>query len=99
MTPREDEISSKVVEILLKRLSPERVILFGSRGKGENNPRSDFDFAVFCPAPGISKEREVKEEIDKISGLYKVDIVYIKRVEEEFKEIIISTGKVIYERK
>ncbi|MBU0683045.1 MAG: nucleotidyltransferase domain-containing protein [Candidatus Omnitrophota bacterium] len=95
---REKEIVQAVVNILAEVLSPSRIILFGSRAKGNNEQHADFDFAVDIPRPDISMERKIKDEVEKASGLYKVDIIYLDDVDEDFKNIVLGTGKVIYER-
>ncbi|MDI6758174.1 MAG: nucleotidyltransferase domain-containing protein [Candidatus Omnitrophota bacterium] len=84
------------MNILRELLKPPCIILFGSRIKGDNSEHSDFDFALDCPKPSLEMERKVNEAIEKISGLYKVDIVYLSSVDREFKGIILKTGKVIY---
>lgn len=96
---RADKILVEITEILKKNFNPSKIILFGSRAKNINDPHADFDIAVSTERPSISKERKIKEEIEKVSGLYKVDIVYISSVDKEFKDIIIKTGKVLYERR
>jgi predicted nucleotidyltransferase len=98
MTKREKEIIQGVVNALREVLAPERIFLFGSRAKGDNDPRADFDFAVDCPEMGVSVLRAVRERIDGIRGLYKVDIVHLDSVDEAFRRIIEKTGTVIYER-
>jgi uncharacterized protein len=95
---REEEILDKVLGILVEHLSPERIILFGSRGKGKFSGNPDFDFAVDTETPDIRTERLVHDEIEKVAGLYKVDVVYLPAVDEDFREIIYETGKVVYER-
>jgi len=42
--------------------------------------------------------RELREKLEEISGLYKVDIVFLESVDKEFKDIILKRGKILYER-
>ncbi len=98
MSDREAEILEGTVALLRKHLSPSRIIHFGSRARNINGKHSDFDFAVDCRVPEISIQREIKEDIEGISGLYKVDVVYMPSVDDAFKDIILKTGKVVYER-
>lgn len=98
MNNREKEIISNTVDILKKHLNPAKIILFGSRVKGLNTEQADFDFAVDSPRPEISIQRRIIDEIEKKSGLYKVDIVYLPSIDKKFKEIILNTGRVIYEK-
>ena len=97
MNKRESKIIKSAVEIFKRYLSPKKIFFFGSRVKKENKGKSDFDFAIDCKPPNISIQRRIKDDIEKISGLYKIDIVYLPEVDPDFRKIIISTGKVIYE--
>jgi predicted nucleotidyltransferase len=95
-SPREKEVLGKAEDILIHELSPARIILFGSRAKGTQTPGSDFDLAVDAPRPERGIELKIREEIETVSGLYKVDVVYLGNIEEAFKNLILKTGKVIY---
>ena len=95
---REAEIIKNTVEIIKNYCHPSKIILFGSRAQEKNHCHADFDFAVDIKKPSISMQREIRNAIDKISGLYKVDIVYLLSIDKEFKNIILQTGKVLYER-
>lgn len=95
---REKEILTGIIEIVKRYLIPERIILFGSRAQNRNDTASDFDIAVDTEPVDIETERKMKESIEKISGLYNVDIVFLKSVDTEFRNIVEKTGTVIYER-
>lgn len=98
MERRHKEIVTGVVDILVKKLNPSRILLFGSRIKGNNGKHADFDIAVDSGTPTVSLQRSINEEVESIAGLYKVDVVYLKSVDKKFKDIILKTGKVIYEK-
>ena len=98
MTAREEEIAQKTLQIFKSHLNPRRVILFGSRAKGKAAPASDFDWAVDCPPVDAAHKRRISEAIEQISGLYKTDVVYLTEVDEDFRQIILLTGKVCYEK-
>lgn len=98
LSQRENEILQTAAAILKKYLNPGKIVLFGSRGKGNFHKNSDFDLALDKDRPDIRIERKISEEMDEVAGLYKVDIVYLNDVDEEFREIILKTGKAIYER-
>ena len=42
----------------------ERVVLYGSRARGDHQPDSDYDIAVFIKNPGT-----LTEELDKLASL------------------------------
>jgi len=90
----------KIVKVLSENLKPKKIILFGSRAKGNNYNGSDIDLCV-VGAKELDKRnlRKLKEKIDDISGLYSVDLIFYEKIDEEFKKIILETGKVIYEKK
>jgi len=97
-TSREEEIINKVISILVEKLNPKKILLFGSRAKGENTRHADFDFAVDHRKPDLNDVRTIKEEIEIIAGLYKVDLVFLENVDAKFKEIVLKTGKIVYEQ-
>lgn len=99
MISREKEIVDAVVEIVKNKLDPDRIFLFGSRAKGSNGQSADFDIAIEAKKPSISTQREINEKIDEISGLYKVDVVYMDSIDDEFKNIILESGEIIYEQR
>ena len=97
-TPREDEVMRKVIGVLRDNLNPPRILLFGSRAKGTHYRQSDFDFAVDAKKQNDSGTWDLEEKIDAVSGLYDVDVIYLPEVDDEFRQIIFKTGKVVYER-
>jgi predicted nucleotidyltransferase len=63
MNRREKEILEGVVEILKRELNPPKIILFGSRAKGNNSEHADFDFAAEVKRPNISVQRKIADEM------------------------------------
>jgi len=98
MTPRENEVLETALTILKREVDPRKIILFGSRAEGRNHPGSDFDLAVDGPRPQ-DRAYQILQTINDSVGLYTVDIVYLPNVEPDFQNLIMKTGKVIYERK
>ncbi len=96
---REKEVIRDLVLILKNELDAEKIILFGSRAKDSRISNSDFDIAVTGKKISFRDLRELEEKIDEIAGLYSVDLIFLDSVEENFKNIILKTGKIIYERK
>jgi len=95
---REKEVLDNVVSLLKENLNPNLILLFGSRAGKNYSPNSDFDIAVDGEKINIRELRELKEKIEKVSGLYNVDIVFLESVDRDFKDIIIKKGKILYER-
>lgn len=89
----------KVVGFLIEELSPEKIILFGSLAKRRKQKGFDIDLAIDCEAPSDFRyRRKLREKLNQIAGIYSVDLVFINEVEEDFKQLILQTGRVIYEK-
>ncbi|QCI27601.1 type VII toxin-antitoxin system MntA family adenylyltransferase antitoxin [Caminibacter pacificus] len=82
---------SKIVEVI-KEYNPKSIYLFGSRARGDNLKTSDIDIAVDLKLD-FREKRKLKEKIDKVAGLYSVDLVFFDEMSEKFKEKVIKEGK------
>jgi predicted nucleotidyltransferase len=85
----EKKLKKEILEIIGKRLDFKKykVFFFGSRVKGNNFPRADIDIGIEGPKEtpdGVVSD--IKEELDKLSTLYKFDVVDFKTVSEKFKK-------------
>ncbi len=95
---REENIIDNIVFLLRKDIGPDRIFLFGSRAEGRHSSGSDFDIALDGKKIGVRKMRELREKLEEVSGLHKVDIIFLESVDKEFKDIILKKGKILYER-
>ena len=64
------EIMSRIIEEC-KKYNAQEVVLFGSRAKGTAKTTSDFNIAV----TGVKDIEGLREELDSIPTLYKIDLV------------------------
>lgn len=72
-----------------------KVVLFGSRAKGTNRPKSDIDLAVNGGEHFDAFYRRVQ---DDLWSLLKVDVVNLDEpISEGLKREITTYGKVLYE--
>jgi len=95
---REKEVLDKIVLLLKEKLNPSMIILFGSRASEKHNTGSDFDIALDGDKIDVREMRKLKEKLEEISGLYRVDLIFLESVDSEFKNIIIRRGKILYGR-
>ncbi len=72
---------------IIEQLQPEKIILYGSKAKGEDNEFSDTDIAVV----GVKK-------FDTTEIFGAVDIVEFEKAPESLKEKIEAEGIILYER-
>ncbi len=76
----------------------DRVILFGSRARGDNRERADIDLAVECPGAGILQWFDMLDAVDTAPTLLKVDLVRLDQAPDELAQVIRTEGRVLYER-
>jgi len=95
-TAREKSVLKAALKILREELRPRKILLFGSRAKGTQRKGSDFDLALDCPKPPGRKAERLEERISEKSGLFRIDLVYLPAATKDFRDIILSTGKVVY---
>ena len=85
MDKKSIEIAKKFASRIKKEIEAEKVILFGSRARGDNFQRSDFDFLI------VSKKFSNIPVIFRMSILYDywnedIDMEAICYTPEEFKK-------------
>ncbi len=93
---RVKQILHKVSEILETDHHPKKIILFGSRAKRNFRKHADFDFAIDAAEPDNTSKRKLSEKIESISGLYKIDLVFLKNIDKDFENIILNSGRILY---
>jgi len=87
---------------LIKRASDlldlSKIILFGSRARGNARENSDFDLAF-----EFSKKEKwglfVTEAQEESPSLYDYDLIDLDSCDEKFKQKIFEEGVIIYDRK
>lgn len=93
-----ENIIAEIVKAIRLHSDPEKIILFGSRAQGYETERSDIDIAVQDALVTDRQMRLIREAVEDIRTLRKIDIVWLERISEDFRQEIFRTGKVIYER-
>lgn len=95
-----------LVDTLIREVEPDRIILFGSRAKGDDGEGSDYDVCVL--KTGLKHRRKLAKQIYRL--LYDVDLPVDVIVEtpERFDQLkdnrfliykeIAEHGQVIYEK-
>lgn len=97
---REDQILNWIREGL-RRYSVElkgyRVILFGSRGRGDQCARSDFDLGILGDTPiSLSTFYRISDFLEQIPTLYRIDWVDLNRASDSLRKNALNDARVIY---
>ncbi len=88
----------KEIKSISEKYPIQKIILFGSRARGDNKPTSDIDIAVDV-LPGFKSEGIFASEIEDLDTLLKFDIVFLHEIRN--KNLITNIdeeGIIIYER-
>jgi predicted nucleotidyltransferase len=93
-----------MVELIVKRFHPEKVILFGSHARGEAGPDSDVDLLVVMPVSGSKREKAIEIAVALHGIRVPKDIIVTTPEEFEWRKDIPGTierpavleGKVLY---
>lgn len=77
----------------------DKVVLFGSRARGDASQVSDYDIAVFAKELTAIDRARFCEVVDEIPTLKKIDVVFIDSgTAEGLIESINKDGVVVYEK-
>lgn len=104
-----DSIQEKIDEMvrrIVKRVHPEKIILFGSYARGSATIDSDADILVVMPVKGSKRKRATDIDIALVGVDLPVDVIVVTPEELEQNRNRIGTiiypalreGKVLYER-
>jgi predicted nucleotidyltransferase len=99
MTPDLPPSIRRLIDYGIQSVDPDRIILFGSRARGDAREGSDFDLAFDFPS--TQKHQWLKflaEANDLPLTLRPTDLVDIHEASPDLRECIITEGVLIYER-
>jgi predicted nucleotidyltransferase len=90
------EILNKIIDISKQHENIEKVVLFGSRARGNNLEKSDIDLAIYCDGDIFEFVEEIEE---KVPTLLEFDFSDMKRIKDElFIEQVEKDGITLYEK-
>lgn len=76
-----------------------KVVLYGSRARGDFSSKSDIDLALYTPDISHSEQNLIEDRILQIPTYLKVDIVFMNRLKnEQLIRNIEREGVVLYEQ-
>ena len=87
-----------MVEQIRRSRSVERIILFGSRARGDHGERSDIDLGIACPGASPEEWAAIWNIVDEAPTLLNVDLVRLEHVDDTLREAIEREGVVLYAR-
>jgi len=92
-----DSVIEDIKEIAMK-YKVKKIVLFGSRARGDHSAVSDYDFAVFENYLSELDKARLYADVDEIETLKKIDIVFVRENStDELMESIKKDGVILYE--
>jgi predicted nucleotidyltransferase len=106
-TPAESEAAIRqAVERIATRFHPDKIILFGSRARGQGGPDSDADLLIVMRVDGSKRQQAVQMDLALEGIPIPIDLIVVTPEEvEKYRDAIgtiireaVREGKVLYER-
>ncbi len=96
----------KMVQRIVRRFHPERVILFGSHARGEAGPDSDVDLLVVMPFDGFKHKKQAEIRVALHDIRVPKDIIVTTPEDFAWRKDVVGTieypaareGRVLYAR-
>ena len=93
-----DDVLCNIITVA-SQYNVEKVVLFGSRARGDHSETSDYDIAIFGNALSLMDQASLCSDMEEIHTLKKIDVVFVnKSPEDRLREKIENEGVVIYEQ-
>ncbi len=94
-----DTILNQLRETVARWPEVEKLVLFGSRARGDFRPGSDIDLAIFAPRLSDREFAHLWNTIDDLPIAFKLDILHWDHLDNAaLREQIQKEGMTLYER-
>ena len=102
----DEQTIQHVVRTIVERMSPRRIILFGSYARGKAEPDSDLDLFVELDAslPGRGRAMRIKQLFDTYPCSMDIvvytpqEVAYWRQAAASLVASVLREGRVLYER-
>lgn len=68
----------------------QKIILFGSRARGTQQPRSDIDLAIVCPNANSQEWQQILDIVEEADTLLEIDCLQFDKTDDELKKRILK---------
>jgi predicted nucleotidyltransferase len=76
----------------------ERVLVYGSRARGDFSPTSDLDLAVDAPEMAPAEFARLRLDFDELPFVLKTDLVWLQGAGEPLRAGIQRDAKAVFQR-
>ncbi len=94
-----ERVRSQWLRLFASRPEVQRAIVFGSRARGDAEPRSDVDLIILAPEATPEQWVDLWYKLKEDSEtLLAIDVFRWEEASEELKQRVLADGEVLYER-
>ncbi|MDW7710939.1 MAG: nucleotidyltransferase domain-containing protein [Deferrisomatales bacterium] len=93
-----ESLKREVVRLAATEPRVEKVILFGSRARGDAGERADVDLAVLAPRASQRAWLDLAFRLEEIDSPVPVQVVRLEEVSAGLRERVLEEGEVWYAR-
>jgi predicted nucleotidyltransferase len=87
-----------LVQALAVRPEVQRIVLFGSRARGDATARSDIDLAIEAPDSTRRQWLELTLLVEEAQTLLQIDLVRLEETSPALHAQILAEGETLYDR-
>ena len=98
MIDLQERIKKQILELVSVRPEVRKVLVFGSRARGDADERSDIDLAVEAPNATQRQWLDLSFELKELDTLLRVDVVRLEEATSTLKARILAEGEILYEQ-
>lgn len=92
------ELNKQLIGTVSAMPEVHRVILFGSRARGDADEYSDIDLAIEAPQATQKQWLQLLLLLDDLDTLLSIDVIRLEDAPTLLRERVMEEGKVLYER-
>lgn len=89
----------RLVEQIAQRPEVRRILLHGSRARGDHRPRSDYDLAIDAPDLDLRAWFDLLDLAEAAETLHHSDMVKLDEAPPSLRTVITEEGITLYEQK
>lgn len=92
-----DDKLTRSIQLIGAKHAIKKIVLFGSRARGDNKPKSDIDIAVYS-STSTNNEGIIVSDFEDLDTLLKIDIIFVNNnIDKKLIENINKEGVILYE--